>query len=98
MTKIKFSYTKNTKGKYTFKLTQDNVVLFQKEYTPKIEQNQHLLGEAIVEVFNKHVQHELDANPNFKWLSFDDAKKWMAMPCHIDDAITLKNSKLQKNQ
>lgn len=95
MTDIKFSYVKNSKGKYTFKLTQDNIILFEKDYSPKLELNQHLLGLAIVEIFNEDVQKELQANPDFKWTSFDDAKRWMALPSRIDAGVERKNEMLK---
>lgn len=91
MTEITFSYLKNAKGKYTFKLIQDGAVFFEKDYSPNLERNQHLLGEAITQVFNQDIQSELEANPDFKWTSFEDAKSWMSVPSRLDKGVQLKN-------
>lgn len=96
MTDIKFSYVKNSKGKYTFKLIQDGIIMFEKDYAPKLDQNQHILSSSLVEILNEDVQKELDKNPNFKWTAFEDAKRWMSLPSRIDAAIQRKNEHMAK--
>lgn len=90
MTNIKFYYIQNAKGKFVFKLVQDGIIMFEKDYSPKIDRGQDLLGIAFVETLNDNIQKELQKNPDFKWKSFDEAKAWMAIPSRIDEALERK--------
>lgn len=87
MTKITFSYEKQSNGKYQFQAIQNDVVLFEKMYSPKEHLNQHLISKAFIEILNEDISKELKQNPDFKWATFDEAKTWMADSGRIDRSI-----------
>lgn len=80
MTKISISFEKNNKGKFDFEVTQNGEILYSKEYVASVRDKTGLTQVQIFSGYTKYLQdlvnEELSNNPNFKWDSFYDFKKF----------------------
>jgi len=78
---IKLTFKKNSRGFYDFKVVQDEVLLYTKEYS--VTKSYSDMGLTQAEgflAFTKFLQDqadlELEHNPDFKWNSFTEFKRW----------------------
>lgn len=78
---IKIKFDKNSKGTYDFEVIQEDRLLFKKEYQATVVDEATGVTQAdTFKGYCKYLQELVDAelakNPNFKWNSFNDFKKF----------------------
>ncbi|QBJ03461.1 hypothetical protein HWC08_gp180 [Lactobacillus phage 521B] len=78
---ITISFKKNSKGTYDFSVIQNSKILYRKEYTCASQPDE--TGITQVQVFSGYTKYlqdlvdkEIEKNPDFKWNSFADFKKF----------------------
>lgn len=76
MTKIELTYKRNSTNKFDFTAKQNDRVIYGKTYSPKEDENQHIMGKVLVETMQRWADHELSENPDFKWKNFEEFKSW----------------------
>lgn len=80
MTEISISFEKNNKGKFDFEVVQNGEILYSKEYAASTRDKTGLTQEQVfsgyVEYLQDLVNEELSNNPDFKWNSIYDFKKF----------------------
>lgn len=78
---IKLTFKENKTGKFVFKIIQNNVLFFQKEY----DANKKIVGDPFydnqkdaikdfVDYLQKLVNQKLKDNPNFQWKTLEGFK------------------------
>jgi len=78
---IEISFVPNATGKFDFSVKQDDTILYKKEYTAseKDETTGHTQAQLFT-AYCKFLQAEVDKklakNPDFRWKSFQDFKKF----------------------
>ena len=80
MNTISITYTKNTKNKFDFVVVQNDIKLYAKTYSPRTSEMQHYMGYALAETANASAQDELNYNPDFHWVNFEEFKAWIGNP------------------
>lgn len=80
MNKIELTYKRNSVNKFDFTAKQNGHVIFAKTYSPKEDENQHIMGKVLVETMQSWADRELSENPDFKWSSFEEFKEWAGSP------------------
>lgn len=80
MAKIDINFKENNRGTYDFKVAQDGLLLFKKEYAAS-DNNEAVVTQAQVFAGFTHylqdlVNEKLSKDPNFKWNNFDEFKKF----------------------
>lgn len=78
---ITISFKKNSKGTYDFSVIQNSEILYRKEYTCASQPDE--TGITQVQVFSGYTKYlqdlvdkEIEKNPDFKWNSFAEFKKF----------------------
>jgi len=78
MTELTFN--ENNKGTYDFKVVQDGRLFFKKEYQASENSETGLTQAQVFSGFTNYLQdlvnEKLSKNPEFKWNSFDEFKKF----------------------
>ena len=80
MAHINITFKENNKGTYDFKVVQNGLLFFKKEYTVS-EDNEGVVTQAqVFSGFTHYLQdlvnEKLSKDPTFKWNSFDEFKKF----------------------
>jgi len=78
---INISFKKNSKGTYDFSVIQNSKILYRKEYTCASQPDETGITQAqVFSGYTKYLQDlvdkEIEKNPDFKWNSFADFKKF----------------------
>mgnify|MGYP000871438722 CR=1 FL=1 len=79
--RIVISFVSNPSGKFDFSIVQDSMVFYKKEYmaSGRDETTGHTqaqLFKAYCKFLQEKVNKELAKNPNFRWKSFQEFKKF----------------------
>lgn len=80
---INLSFKENSKGKFVLKVVQNNVVFYQREY----DANRKIVGDPFydnqkdamkdyVNYLQKLVDKKFEANPNFRWKTLEEFKRF----------------------
>jgi len=84
MNKISITFKNNNNNKYDFKVEQNGLALYKKEYMADkkytdtdLVDNQASAFSAFVDYVQDRVNAELQSNPNFKFDSLEQFKKFM---------------------
>ena len=96
MTDIKITYTKNAKGKFDFVVKQNDIILYNKTYSPRTAEMQHYMGYALVHTGQDVANEELKRNPNFKWATFEEFKSWFGSPELRNRAVQYYNDHIEE--
>lgn len=80
---IKLTFEENGKGKFVFKIIQNNVLFFQKEYNankkivgdPFYDNQKDLLKDFVV-YLQKLANKKLENDPNFQWKTLESFKRF----------------------
>jgi len=80
MNKINIEFKKNNKGTFDFEVNQNGLILFKKEYQAAEKTESGLTQAQVFSGYSNYLQdlvnESLDKNPDFKWDTFDDFKKF----------------------
>lgn len=80
MNKINIEFKKNSKGTFDFEVNQNGLILFKKEYQAAEKTESGLTQAQVFSGYSKYLQdlvnESLAKNPDFKWDTFDDFKKF----------------------
>lgn len=80
MNKINIEFKKNNKGTFDFEVNQNGLILFKKEYQATEKTESGLTQAQVFSGYSKYLQdlvnESLAKNPDFKWDTFDDFKKF----------------------
>jgi len=80
MNKINIEFKKNSKGTFDFEVNQNGLILFKKEYQAAEKTESGLTQAQVFSGYVKYLQdlvnEELSNNPDFKWNSVYDFKKF----------------------
>lgn len=80
MNKINIEFKKNNKGTFDFEVNQNGLILFKKEYQASEKTESGLTQAQVFSGYSNYLQDLVDkalaSNPNFKWDTFDDFKKF----------------------
>jgi len=80
MNKINIEFKKNSKGTFDFEVNQNGLILFKKEYQASEKTESGLTQAQVFSGYSNYLQglanESLAKNPDFKWDTFDDFKKF----------------------
>jgi len=80
MNKINIEFKKNSKGTFDFEVNQNGLILFKKEYQAAEKTESGLTQAQVFSGYSNYLQdlvnESLAKNPDFKWDTFDDFKKF----------------------
>ncbi len=80
MAKIKITFKENNRGTYDFKVIQDGLLFFKKEYTVSENDETVVTQAQVFSGFTHYLQdlvnEKLLEDPTFKWNNFDEFKKF----------------------
>lgn len=80
MTNIELTFNENNKGTYDFKVVQNGRLFFKKEYQATEKSETGLTQAQVFSGYTNYLQdlvnEKLAKNPDFKWKSFDEFKKF----------------------
>jgi len=80
MNKINIEFKKNNKGTFDFEVNQNGLILFKKEYQAAEKTESGLTQAQVFSGYSNYLQdlvnESLAKNPDFKWDTFDDFKKF----------------------
>lgn len=80
MNKINIEFKKNSKGTFDFEVNQNGLILFKKEYQASEKTESGLTQSQVFSGYSNYLQdlvnESIAKNPNFKWDTFDDFKKF----------------------
>ena len=80
MTHINITFEENNRGTYDFKIVQDGLLLFKKEYVASENDEAVVTQAQVFSGFTHYLQdlvnEKISKDPNFKWNSFDEFKKF----------------------
>lgn len=80
MNKINIEFKKNNKGTFNFEVNQNGLVLFKKEYQASEKSETGLTQAQVFSGYSNYLQDlvnkTLAENPDFKWNTFDEFKKF----------------------
>jgi len=80
MNKINIEFKKNSKGTFDFEVNQNGLILFKKEYQAAEKTESGLTQAQVFSGYSHYLQDlvnkSLAKNPDFKWDTFDDFKKF----------------------
>lgn len=80
MNKINIEFKKNSKGTFDFEVNQNGLILFKKEYQAAEKTESGLSQAQVFSGYSNYLQDLVDKslakNPEFKWDTFDDFKKF----------------------